>query len=107
VDNLAVVDNVATMPILRPLVGMDKEEITADAQRIGTYGISIVEDEDCCTLFTPRFPTTRASIGEVEAAERALDLSALIDSAVQAAAVEDFGFPVLESRAFAKKEGPE
>jgi len=107
IDNLAVVGSVATMPLLRPLVGMDKEEITADAQRIGTYGISIVTDEDCCTLFTPRYPTTRASLADVEAAERALDLSALIDTAVESAAVEDFGFPMLQSRAFARKEGPE
>ena len=62
VDNLAVVGRVATMPILRPLVGMDKEEITRDAQRIGTYETSIIPDEDCCTLFTPRFPATRASL---------------------------------------------
>ena len=107
VENLAVVGAVATMPLLRPLVGMDKEEITADAQRIGTYDISIVPDEDCCTLFTPRYPTTRASVAEVEMAERALDLSALVDRAVESTEVEDFGFPVLESKAFAKKEEPE
>jgi thiamine biosynthesis protein ThiI len=104
VDNLAVVGSVATMPLLRPLVGMDKEEITADAQRIGTYDISIVADEDCCTLFTPRYPTTRASIAAVEKAERELDLDAFVDRAVESAALEDFGFPMLESRAFAKKE---
>ena len=56
IDNLAVVGSVATLPVLRPLIGMDKEEITADAIRIGTYEMSIVADEDCCSLFTPRFP---------------------------------------------------
>src|SRR5690606_158400 len=75
IENLAAVGSVATLPLLRPLVGMDKEEITADAQRIGTYEISIVPDEDCCTLFTPRFPSTRASREAVEAAETQLDVA--------------------------------
>jgi thiamine biosynthesis protein ThiI len=76
---------------------MDKEEITLEAQRIGTYETSIVPDEDCCTLFTPRFPTTRASGAAVEAAERGLDLTALVERAVGQAEVEDFGFPMLRS----------
>ena len=50
----------STLPVLRPLVGMDKEEITAEAQRLGTYPISIIPDQDCCTLFTPRHPATKA-----------------------------------------------
>jgi thiamine biosynthesis protein ThiI len=97
VENLAVVGGVATLPILRPLVGMDKEEITADAQRIGTYETSIVPDEDCCTLFTPRFPTTRASAAAAEAAERALDVDGLVARALEDAVVEDFSFPMLQS----------
>jgi thiamine biosynthesis protein ThiI len=97
VENLAVVGGVATLPILRPLVGMDKEEITADAQRIGTYETSIVPDEDCCTLFTPRFPTTRASAAAAEAAERALDVDGLVTRALEEAVVEDFSFPMLQS----------
>jgi thiamine biosynthesis protein ThiI len=97
IDNLAVVGSVATMPVLRPLVGMDKEEITADALRIGTYATSIVPDEDCCTLFTPRFPATRASRESVEAAERSIDVEALVRQAVEAAEVEAFAFPMLKS----------
>jgi thiamine biosynthesis protein ThiI len=93
IDNLAVVGRVATMPVLRPLVGMDKEEITADALRIGTYQTSIVPDEDCCTLFTPQFPSTRASVEAVEAAERGLDVVGLVATAVEATAVETFKFP--------------
>jgi tRNA uracil 4-sulfurtransferase len=93
IDNLAVVGSVATMPVLRPLVGMDKEEITADAQRIGTYAISIVPDEDCCTLFTPRFPATRASLEAVERAERAIDVDGLVAAAVAAHERVDFRFP--------------
>jgi tRNA uracil 4-sulfurtransferase len=105
VDNLAVVGRVATLPILRPLVGMDKEEITIDAQRIGTYQTSIVEDEDCCTLFTPRFPSTRASLPDVERAETALDISALVASGLEGVVVEDFNFPMLQLSASGTREG--
>jgi thiamine biosynthesis protein ThiI len=93
IENLAVVGSVATLPVLRPLVGFDKDEITAEAQRLGTYETSIVADEDCCTLFTPRFPTTRATREAVEAAERELDLTALVERALAEAAVEDYRFP--------------
>ena len=58
-ENLAVVGAVATLPLFRPLIGMDKDEIIAEAQRLGTYPISIIPDQDCCTLFTPRIPLTR------------------------------------------------
>ena len=59
-DNMAVISSATALPVLRPLVGMDKEEITTEAQRLGTFSTSIVPDEDCCTLFTPRHPVTRA-----------------------------------------------
>jgi thiamine biosynthesis protein ThiI len=95
IANLAVIDAVATMPVLRPLIGFDKEEITAEAQQIGTYETSILPDDDCCTLFTPRFPATRAARTTVEAAEQELDVQALVAEAVAAAEVEDFSFPVL------------
>jgi tRNA uracil 4-sulfurtransferase len=95
VENLAVVGSVARMPLLRPLIGMDKEEITLEAQRLGTYEISIVPDEDCCTLFTPRFPATRASFADVEAAEQGLDLEALVEGAMAGGVVEDFRFPMV------------
>ena len=99
IENLAVVGQVATMPILRPLVGFDKEEITAEAQRLGTYETSIIPDEDCCTLFTPRFPATRARLEAVEAAEAELDVDALVGRAVADTAVEDFRFPLIHSPA--------
>jgi thiamine biosynthesis protein ThiI len=95
--NLIAVGEVARMPILRPLIGFHKEEITADAQRIGTYETSIVPDEDCCTLFTPRYPTTGARVGEAARAESELDVEALVNRAVEDAVVEDFRFPVLKS----------
>lgn len=93
IDNLAVVGRVVALPVLRPLIGMDKEEITADAVRIGTYETSIVSDEDCCTLFTPRFPATRVSLFHAERAEEALDVAGLVAEAREALAIEDFKFP--------------
>jgi thiamine biosynthesis protein ThiI len=95
-ENLAVIDAAAGLPVLRPLVGMDKEEITAEARRLGTYPISILPDEDCCTLFTPRHPATRARAAEVEAAEAALPVGEMVETALAAAVHEDYRYPVLE-----------
>ncbi len=94
-DNLAVIDTVAAMPVLRPLIGCDKEDITAEAQALGTYPVSIVPDQDCCTLFTPRHPATRARLSVVEVAERALQpaVDEMVAAAANAAVVEDFQFP--------------
>jgi thiamine biosynthesis protein ThiI len=97
-ENLAVVGSVVTMPIFRPLIGMDKDEITAEAIRLGTYPISIVPDQDCCTLFTPRNPLTRARLDEVAAAEQALPIDDLVARAVREAVIEQFEFPVVGSR---------
>jgi thiamine biosynthesis protein ThiI len=92
-ENLTVIEGAATLPLLRPLVGFDKEEITREAQQLGTYEISIVPDEDCCTLFTPRFPATRASRAAADAAESPLDVPSLVEAAAQAAVAETFKFP--------------
>src|SRR5690606_33617512 len=81
-DNLIAIGSVATMPVFRPLIGMDKEEVVAEAQRIGTFPISIIPDEDCCQLFTPRNPVTRATTASVDAAESSLSLDSLIQTAV-------------------------
>ena len=97
-ENLAVIDSVATMPIFRPLIGMDKDEITAEAVRLGTYPISIVPDQDCCTLFTPRNPLTRARLDEIEAAEQALPIDDLVTRAVREAVIEQFEYPVVGSK---------
>ena len=93
-ENLSAIDRVVAMPILRPLVGTDKDEITAEAQRLGTYPISIIPDQDCCTLFTPRHPATKARPGDVDAAEAALPLDELVTSAVATAAIEESHFPI-------------
>ena len=84
----------------RPLVGMDKDEITAEAARIGTYPISIIPDQDCCTLFTPKHPVTRVRLADIERAEQALPIEEMVATAVAAAISEQFRFPtpVLESR---------
>jgi tRNA uracil 4-sulfurtransferase len=92
-ENLQAINAVVRLPVFRPLIGMDKDEITAESQRLGTYPVSIIPDQDCCTLFTPRHPATRARIGDVEAAEAALPMEELVGQAVAAAAVEDFRYP--------------
>jgi tRNA uracil 4-sulfurtransferase len=95
-ENMTAIARAATLEILRPVVGMDKDEISAEAERIGTFPISIIPDQDCCTLFTPKHPATRVRLPEVEAAEQALPIEEMIAAALGAAAVEEFRFPVLE-----------
>jgi tRNA uracil 4-sulfurtransferase len=94
-ENLSVIGAVATLPLFRPLIGMDKEEITAEAIKLGSYPISIVPDQDCCTLFTPRHPLTRARLAQIESAEAVLPIDDFVDRAVRDAVVEDFEFPVV------------
>jgi thiamine biosynthesis protein ThiI len=98
-ENLSVVGAAATLPIFRPLIGMDKDEITAEAIRLGSYPISIIPDQDCCTLFTPRNPATRAKLADVTRAEGALAIDDFVARAVADAVVEDYEFPVVGSRA--------
>ena len=81
-ENLWTVGAVTELPILRPLIGSDKDEIIAEAQRIGTEPISRVPDDDCCTVFVPRHPTTHATIAQAEAAEAPLDIRALVAGAL-------------------------
>jgi thiamine biosynthesis protein ThiI len=96
-DNMSVIDQAAAGPVLRPLVGMDKDEITQQARRIGTYDISTLPDQDCCQLFVPRSPATAAHLPEVLDAERALDVRALIAAAVSDTAEERFDYPEANS----------
>jgi thiamine biosynthesis protein ThiI len=104
-ENLAVVGRVATLPLFRPLIGMDKDEITAEAIRLGTYPISIIPDQDCCTLFTPRNPLTRARLADIEAAEEALPIDTFVTQAVAGTVVEDFEYPVARTRVAAGEVG--
>ena len=95
-ENMATIGSVVKLPVFRPLIGMDKEEITVEAQRLGTYAISIIEDQDCCQLFTPKHPATRARREDIEAAERGLAIDEFVKQAVESAAVEDFNYPVIK-----------
>ena len=92
-ENMATIGRVASLPVLRPLVGMDKEEIIAAAQRLGTYPTSIIPDQDCCTLFTPRHPATKARPEDVERAEIELPIDEMVQQAVESASLERFAFP--------------
>ena len=92
-DNLTTIADACGLEILRPLVGMDKDEITDQAAQIGTLPISNIPDQDCCTLFTPRHPATRARLAEVVQAESALPVEEMVETAVSAATVEDFTHP--------------
>ena len=82
-DALAVSDAVCSLPVLRPVIGMDKTEIIAIARRIGTFDTSILPYEDCCTVFTPRHPKTHPHLDEVAAYERALDIEGLTARALE------------------------
>jgi thiamine biosynthesis protein ThiI len=93
-DNLTNIAAAANLEILRPLIGMDKDEIADEAARIGTLPISNIPDQDCCTLFTPRHPATRTRLEDLLRAEEALPIEAMVQSAVTGAATEDFAFPV-------------
>jgi tRNA uracil 4-sulfurtransferase len=95
-ENMTAIAEAASLEILRPLVGMDKDEITAEAQVIGTLPISNIPDQDCCQLFTPRFPATRATRDQVARAESALPIDEMVGAALASSAVEDFEFPVLK-----------
>jgi thiamine biosynthesis protein ThiI len=94
-ENLTVIGEAVTLPVLRPLIGMDKEEIMAEANQLGTYPVSIIPDQDCCTLFTPRNPLTRARLADIKLAEQALAIDEMVNRAVREAVVENLEFPKL------------
>ena len=89
-ENIAAVGDVASLPVLRPLVGSDKQEITAEARALGTYDISVRPHPDCCTLFMPRNPETHARIENVEQAEAVLDVPRMIADALSSVRYRDF-----------------
>ena len=89
-ENMVTVRSVLDLPVFSPLIGMDKEEIVNEARSIGTYPISIIPDEDCCTLFVPRHPVTHTTAEEVDRLESALDIDALVEAAAANAEVVNF-----------------
>jgi thiamine biosynthesis protein ThiI len=92
-ENLSVVEEAAELPILRPLIGMDKAEITDQAQRIGTFSISIEPDQDCCSLFTPPHPSTKTRIDDIRKIERMFDIGTLVKQGLDRAELSDFTYP--------------
>lgn len=92
-ENMVSIGEAVDMPVLRPLIGMDKEEIIREAQSIGTYETSIEPDQDCCTLFVPRFPATRSTVEQVRAAEESLDVETLVQQALAAVETMTFHWP--------------
>ena len=98
-DNIAVIQQAARLPILRPLVGMDKQEIIDQARRIGTFEISSIPDQDCCQLFVPKHPATKARFTEVEQDETKFDVKELVRYGVEKAIEEEFTFPKMSATA--------
>ena len=88
-EALVVTDSVVSMPVMRPLIAMDKVDIMDKAREIGTYDISIQPYEDCCTVFLPKHPVTKPKLERIEKSESALDVKALVDAAVASEEVID------------------
>ncbi len=81
-ENIRTISSVVSLPVFRPLIGDDKEEIIRTAREIGTYETSILADQDCCSLFIPKHPETMSGIEQAEQAESALDVPQLVDAAL-------------------------
>ncbi len=94
IENMAAVEAVCPMPVLRPLIGLDKEEIISRARRFGTYEISILPHFDCCSFLVPRHPETKASPAQLEEAESALDVEALVKDALRGTEIVKVAKPV-------------
>ena len=94
-DNMTVIQQAAQIPILRPLVGMDKQEIVDQARRIGSFEISSVPDQDCCQLFVPKHPATKARFDDVAEDEAKLDVNELVRYGLENASMEEFSFPLV------------
>ena len=90
IENMAVTEMMAAYTLLRPLVGMDKEEIVADAVRIGTYDTSILPYEDCCVLFSPKHPVLKADKEEAKKIYDAMQIEPLLDQAFESRAIKRF-----------------
>jgi thiamine biosynthesis protein ThiI len=93
IENLRCIESRTGLPVLRPLIGAGKEDIIRIAEKIGTYETSILPYEDCCVLFSPPHPVLRGNAEEAKKLYEALELEALIDDALNEAAVEKCGFP--------------
>ncbi len=88
-EAVVVTDSVVKMPVMRPLIAMDKVDIMDKAKEIGTYDISIQPYEDCCTVFLPKHPVTKPKLSKIEQSESVLDVESLVEDAVASAEVID------------------
>jgi len=89
-ENLQVVSTIPTLPILRPLIGMDKIEITQQAQDIETFETSIEPDEDCCTLFVPPHPSTKTRLDYIQKVEKGFDLESMVQQGLDGMDMAEF-----------------
>lgn len=92
-ENMVVIEKAAALPIFRPLVGMDKNEIVVEARRLGTFETSIMPDQDCCSLFVPSHPETHARLEAVIETEAQLEVEALVAAAVRRTEIVRCSFP--------------
>lgn len=83
IQGVSVINQAVEMPILRPLIAMDKTEIIEISREIGTYETSILPFEDCCTVFLPRRPVTKPRLRDIQASEKNLDIDKLVDDAIE------------------------
>ena len=93
-ESITSTNSVANIPVFRPLIGMDKEEIVTISKKIGTYETSILPYEDCCTVFSPKHPKTRPTMEDILAAEASFDFEPLIEKAVRETEVKQFKYGV-------------
>ncbi len=100
--NIAVIEEAARLPVLRPLIGMDKQEIIDQAMAIGTFETSVQPDQDCCQLFVPKHPAIKTTLRRVREAEAALDVDELVGMGVDQAETERFHFPEPKQRGTTK-----
>jgi thiamine biosynthesis protein ThiI len=92
-ENLTVIEEAVGIPVLRPLIGSDKEEIVQQARALGTYEISIIPDQDCCRLFVPRHPATSSGWEEIREAESHLEIEKLVQMGLDQLEMRLFEFP--------------
>ena len=92
-QNICAIEDAAELPILRPLIGMDKREIIDEARRLGTYETSIEPDQDCCKLFVPPHPSTKTRLDDVLRIEHMLDISSLVKRGLDNAELTELSFP--------------
>jgi thiamine biosynthesis protein ThiI len=92
-QNICAIEDAAELPILRPLIGMDKREIIDEARRLGTYETSIEPDQDCCKLFVPPHPSTKTRLDDVLRIEHTLDVAGMVKRGLEKAELTELSFP--------------